>query len=435
MSPKPHLETFNDVIDRTTHSITLTFPLFPLLPKELRIKIWRYSLQRQRFITVLLWPEKIFHIGQPAVQETENVTSTGKSERYRAYIEGYQVLSKLLRVSCEAREAALHFYRVALPCLLQKGLESSQSACSEGTPGTIYINPEYDFLYITPQLVAEETLVDFLYHMKTTYDPRHVGLLNLAVDINGLNMANLSQLQPSDLDFKVKTAFIQTLTQLQEVFFVSGHSAGRTIDMQSGFLVPEPFFNRSLPILGVAPTFERLHRDPRPISGDLRHVYVGFVDQRQVLRVWQQLLDTFGVVPSQIEYRYCLFFSSGVEEQRVYDHLSAERYLQWEDELWTGVLAEKALEKKSKGGENQRNFFSWAFSRLWKGEKETIPVSMIGGRSEKYMNEDLTKAVRPAIGFWLFPVEIVEFEQFRQGSQDLFDMSSHCPELALSSLP
>ena len=54
---------------------------------------------------------------QPATQETETVASTSKSERYRAYVEGYQVLSKLLQVNCEAREAALEFYRVPLPCL------------------------------------------------------------------------------------------------------------------------------------------------------------------------------------------------------------------------------------------------------------------------------------------------------------------------------
>jgi hypothetical protein len=432
MSPKPHLQIFNDAIDQATQSNTSTFPLFPLLPKELRLKIWHHSLQRQRFIKVLLLPEKMFNTTQP--EGTEAVISTSKSERYRAYAEGYQVLSKLLRVNCEAREAALEFYRVRLPCLLKKGLETSHGVPYEAIPGTLYINPEYDFLYITPQVSAEDTLLDFFYHMKTTYDPHHIGLLNLALDFNSLNAGDLSQLELLSLDPKVRKAFVETLTQLQEVFFVSEQKAGRTIDKQSGFVTPEPFFNRSLPILGTAPSFERLHCDPRPISKDLQHVFVGFLDERLVLHLWQQLLKKFGVVPSQITYRYCLFFSPGGKGQRVYDHLSAERWLQWEDDLWTGALAEKALEK-SQGGENQESFFSWAFGGIWKEKKKTIPVSLIGGRSEKYKNEDLTKAVRPAIGFWLFPVKVLDFEEVRQGPHHLFDMSGHWPELALSSLP
>jgi hypothetical protein len=294
---------------------------------------------------------------QPATQETETVASTSKSERYRAYVEGYQVLSKLLRVNCEAREAALEFYRFPLPCLFKKGLESSHGVPHEATPGTLYINPEYDFLYVTPQVSAEETLVDFFYHMKTTYDPHRIGLLNLALDFKGLNAGDLSQLELLSLDSRVRLDFIETLTQLQEVFFVFEQRVGRTIDKQSGFVTPEPFFNRSLPILGTAPTFERPYCDPRPISEDLRHVFVGLFNQRQVLHLWQQLLKKFGVVPSKITYRYCLFFSPGGKGQRVYDHLSAERWLQWEDDLWTGALAQKALEK-SQGGEKQENFFS-----------------------------------------------------------------------------
>jgi hypothetical protein len=434
MSPKPHLQIFNDAIDQATQNNAPTFPLFPLLPKELRLKIWHHSLQRQRLIRVLLSPEKIFNTTEPAIQETETVTSPSKSERYRAYVEGYQVLDKLLRVNCEAREAALEFYRVPLPCFLTKGLETSHGIPYEATPGTVYINPEYDFLYITPQSSAEETLVDFFYHMKTTYDPYHIGLLNLALDFNGLNAGDLSQQEFSSLDLNVRTAFVETLAQLQEVFFVSEQSAGRTMDKQSGFVMPEPFFNRSLPILGAAPTFERLHCDPRPISEDLRHVFVDFLDQRLVLQLWQQLLKKFSVVPTRITYRYCLFFSPAGKGQRVYDHLSAERWLQWEDDLWTGALAEKALEK-SQGGENQGSFFSWAFGGIWKKKKKTIPVSLIGGRSEKYKNEDLTKAARPAIGFWLFPVEVLDFEEAREGPHHLFNMSGHWPELALSSLP
>lgn len=53
------------------------------------------------------------------------------------------------------------------------------------------------------------------------HDPRHVGLLNLAVDGNGLNGNGLYQLLFSDLDSEVRSAFLETLAQLHEVWFVS----------------------------------------------------------------------------------------------------------------------------------------------------------------------------------------------------------------------
>ena len=66
-----------------------------------------------------------------------------------------------------------------------------------------------------------------------------------------------------------------------------------------------------------------------------------------------------------------------------------------------------------------------------------------GAALEKYRNEDLEKAVRPAFGFWLFPLEslgslteegVSESEEFAHKSKQLRDMTGYWPELALSNV-
>jgi hypothetical protein len=97
---QPHLQIFTPP---TTHGDESYFHRFPELPIELRQKIWRHSLQRERLIRIRLVPEP-------------NAKSTIGNERYTATVNGHQVLSKLLRVNREPREAALGFYRVHIPC-------------------------------------------------------------------------------------------------------------------------------------------------------------------------------------------------------------------------------------------------------------------------------------------------------------------------------
>jgi hypothetical protein len=414
MSPKSHLQILN--ADRATHNNESTFTLFPLLPTELRLKIWRHSLQRRRIIKVFLRAERLFHPEQTTTQETESTTPGSKIERYRAYVNGWQTLSKLMRVNCEAREAALEFYRVHLPCWLRYGETASEFPLERN--GILCFNPEYDFLHITWEMWAEDTLLDFLYHLKTTYDPHHVGLLNLAVDDTGLP-GDLLELQPSNLDPGVRTAFVETLTQLREVFFVSQQVVGRQYDKRIFWPTQptEPFFNRSLPLRGLAPTFERLHRDPRPIAQDLGRMFIES-DPRRIIHLWKQLLHNFGVLPSQIEYRFCM----GISQigQGIYDHRSAERWLQKEDDQWTAAHPDPDPDQVV---ENKKNFLSWAFDRLWK-EKKT-----------ENKTGDLAEVVQPAIGFWLFPVEMLDAVDSKQGIHDLVDVSTQWPELALSSLP
>lgn len=420
MSTPPHLQIFTPV--RTAHDDEPNFHPFPRLPGELRRKIWRYSLQRQRIIKLNLIVK-----GQ-LEQAPESTDSASLKVHYRAFVDSYQVLSKLLRVSCESREAALEFYRVKIPCTFSGGGRAgfwdaeanARATTMKERSGTFYFNPEYDFFHIGTESSLQpvkDTLVEFLYHLKTTYDPRHVGLLNWALDLNTLNGNDFYLLQPSHIDAEVKAAFVETLAQLQEVFFVSTPRGGRHIlGWRSGIPTSETILNRSFPIVTMTPTFERLQRDPRPIDQDLKQVFVGTWDQRDAIVLWQKLLTKWGVSAPRIEYRFCLAFEPSTE---IYAHTCARNYLQKEDDAWNGV--EIPEEEKTD------------FSRR-------MPV---GADHEKYKNEDLKKAVRPAFGFWLFPVDALGLLQEEGVSKEegyisrpkaLLDMSEHWPELGLSSL-
>lgn len=413
---QPHLEIFTP--DPATHDEERAFSLFLQLPRELRLKIWQHSLRRQRIIKVLLQDVS----WQTVIQATEH---SGTNDHYCAVIGGYEVLSKPLRVNIEAREAALGFYRVHVPCRFTGEAEGEVKT----SPGILHFNPEYTVLQIHPQLPVKDTLVDFLYRLKTVYDPRRVGLLNPAVDLNGLNGNDLYLLKSEDLDPEVREAFEATLKQLHEVWFVSTHSNGRTIvGRYSGVPTNEVIFNRSFPIRTSTPAFERLRRDPRAIAEDLSKLYVGGTDPRRMLHLWAQLLKRCNVSETKTIYKFCLSFTPPGRPYQIYNRESATRWLQQEDDTWRGADQDRVA--------IDENSFAYGFQR------EGIRFE-VGAKSEKYKNEDLEKAVKPAFGFWLFPMEVLgqypeegvpEAEGFRCRGTQLLDSTEHWPELALSSL-
>ena len=130
---QPHLQIFN--FDREIHNTKSAFTLFPLLPPEIRLKIWRHPLEHHRIITVH-WEIQL----EPLAEPTEN--------HARPIINGYQSFNKLLHVNRESRIAALSFYRVHIPCKIQGGPTGE----GEITPGIFYFNPEYGFLLLNSGL-------------------------------------------------------------------------------------------------------------------------------------------------------------------------------------------------------------------------------------------------------------------------------------------
>ena len=389
---------------------------FQSLPTELRLKIWRHSLQRERIIKVS------FENKLP----TEDTTKfDGKTVRHSAIVEGCKVLSKLLRVSRESRYEALSFYRVHIPCKLKQGPTRKEEETAR--PGTFYFNTDYDFLQIQPGFWAEQSLLDFLYHLKNTYDPHHIGLLNLAIEkSSALQATDLCFISPSDVDVGLRESFRQTLTQLQEIFLVEAVAAGRQIlGAMSGVALNEFILNRSMPIATSTPIFDRLHRDPRPIAEDLEHAYIGEGPLR-MLYIWQQLLKTWNVSPIGTKYQFLLTFIPPGGEFKIDDEWSAKQWVLKEDYEWTG---------KWRIDDNVDGV--WATRKLSDGHICQHPIGALYG---KYKYEDLEKAVKPAFGFWMFPVDVFgkvpasDDESENIFTKQIVNMSEHWPGLGLKSL-
>ncbi|MCJ1278688.1 hypothetical protein MMC21_006505 [Puttea exsequens] len=172
--------------------------------------------------------------------------------------------------------------------------------------------------------------------------------------------------------------------------------------------------------MALPPTFERLHRDPRPMAPDLKRVLTGTLDSRHMVQDWQHLPKKWWVPSSRIEYRFLLAFDPTIGGDQISDCRSANRWLQKEDDKWNGRAPDDGFLKNKN--------IKW----------------LVGALHENFRNEDLEKAVRPAFGFWLFPVDalgplheegVSKEEGFRSRAKAILDMIEHWPGLALSILP
>lgn len=419
MPQQPHLQTLNDV--QLPLSGETEFSPFPKLPPEIRLLIWQHSMRRRRIIQLRLESRQ-----RRRPQLSGNEDHFGPhGERFCAFVNGYQVLSKLLRVNSESRQAALSFYRVHIPCVLQREVNVTED---NFTRDIFYFNPEYDTLHILPVYWSEHTIIDFSYHLKQTFDPHRVGLLRLALDINDLNLNDLRMLEPSELSPCSRNSFLEMLNQLREVYFVDSVTTGRQVyGYSSGIMTPDTIFNRSFPVMATTPAFDILSQDPRLIRDDLAHLYMG-PDPRRMACIWQEVLHNWGASPSQIQYRLLLGFKPP-GTNNIFDRKSAMEWLKREDDEWTGQWR---LDERLENG-------NWAL-RYWEFT-DRFSKCQVGALHEKYRNENLEKAVKPAIGFWLFPLEVLgpvpesgvpEAEWTRW--PDLCDATGHWPELALQSL-
>ena len=180
-------------------------------------------------------------------------------------------------------------------------------------------------------------------------------------------------------------------------------------------------FNRSFPILTRIPTFERLPRDPRPISHDLEMTH-GLSGSRDLLQQWLQLLKRWHVPPHKIEYRFLLAFNpkiAGGWGARIIDQMNATPWLQKTEDRWNGR------------GPGDNWFEGGGVSTRFEGQ------------DENYI-EDIEKAVRPVFGFWLFPLEalaciekngLLVDEEPRPRGEEFRNMTENWPKLTVSMLP
>ncbi|KAF2655745.1 hypothetical protein K491DRAFT_598333 [Lophiostoma macrostomum CBS 122681] len=393
MSVEAHLQIINSSLQERIRYAD--FPQFPQLPKELRCQIWRHALQRYRIIDILLTLAHQASGFQRFLPDAELIPIPSASERsYRVISDGFQVLSKFLRVNREARDETLRFYRVHIPCHLTR----EDIHKRDGVPGTLYFNPEYDTLRLNSEFNFKHTVIEFMHHLKTTYDPKHIGLLKIVISKNLGAHVDFHDLRPEDVEQEVRDAVVETLQQLEEVFFLSTTRVGRanfgpvlTHDDHDG-----SHYDRSLPILPRTPNYERLPHDPRPIAKNLESTQIN----RPESRLWFDLLGRWRIGSTRTSYRIMLAYDPYV---RCFDQESAARLLKKEEAQW-------------RDGDH----------------------IAIGRKCTKCDNEESAKAMKAAFGFWSLPLQALspETRSFMHpyvGAR-YYDISGHWPELWLGRL-
>ncbi|XXH05570.1 hypothetical protein Hte_012002 [Hypoxylon texense] len=308
-----------------------SFTLFLDLPIELRRIIWRLAVERQRIIFVRL--ENPWSFDSVLAKQGETRPKTHE-KTYDVIVEGFQTINKLFRVSRESREAAMAFYRAHIPCWFFPTTGKFKN-------GILYFNPEHDFLHLANESCIPNSYVDFLYDLKTTYDPCTIGLLNLAIKCRGLvHPDGLCHITTDNVSPEVRSSFIETLAQLCEVFLVQIQKSGRYASCRYEYSPPylrgsriDP--NLSIPVKATTPNFDRLPVDPRLIGGDLCQVPItNEGGPEHMIRAWAALIRRTlgGDAVSLTNIRVLLSFSPApffIDDQQ-----AAEKWLEKDQEAW-----------------------------------------------------------------------------------------------------
>ena len=372
------------------------FHRFSSLPMELRVKIWHQALCQQRLIPLRL--RNRIHMDGLLARYGGERTPDRESEGYAVVADSYRIVSKLYRVSRDARFAAMSFYNVPVPCWVCKTLEIDGPMI----PFTVRFNLEYDILWISTDTGQ---IPEFFHDLKTVHDPQKVGLLNLAVDKEDLrDWGGFIHIEVDQLSDPLRASFTETLSQLREVFFLHLQFGGRhVLGDRSGAMDSDYEVNLSLPIKTGSPSFARLERDPRPIGTGLKRLFLHH-DPRTLLHTWgKYFFDQFGgsIVP-QADYSIVVGFHPSVFQ--ILDSQRARQWLAHEQSAWLSDI-----EDHQKLFNGQRNYYN------------TI--------------------VDSAFGFWLFspeafgPLPCHPQDEFIAEGAKFWDVSDFWPELCVPDLP
>lgn len=393
-----------------------TFPLFSSLPKELRLQIWEEATPRQRLVHVTICYRrsrngeydnpvrylKKNHLGNP-------ISGSG----YYIYAQDGRLDHPLLSVNREARQVVLDFYRIHVPAFCAGNHRPHEGPCY-GEKMTLRINPEHDVLQILAEEPVKRTLIDFLWDLKA-YDPKGVGLLKMATNIIEFCASDLQYLKRSDLLLiRQRQALVETLSQLQEVWFInagSGRNLYQPSDDGSETIVP----------YGIKMSgYESVGPEAREgAEAELQRVYMGSVDPRELVWRWKRLLHAWGIQhpPGQVKYRLML-----AQQQHPGKDEPSVRGL-------GRIMKHLTLRDRNRIHTDERLFRPGA-------------CEAGGGLSPDQANpEGLAATKTAAIGFWSFPIEAVGEIGEGKRLSDLdyephrfLDMRNYWPELLLAKM-
>jgi hypothetical protein len=380
MSMPHHLRIINPCICSDANA---SFALFSILTTELRLSIWELAMQQQRLVELVL--------ELPSTSENHGKRPT--SSNYIAITRNRRLHSKFLRVSRESRKVALRVYRVRIRCYMQTNTMLARS--------TLYISPENDILYVKgAKHPLEYTFVAFLHDLRAC-DPRNVGVLHLALGSDV--MGQLVHLQPPKSG-PSPNSFVHVLSNFHSIIWMVA-TVRQIMGFWSNHHTAGVRFNHSMPIMSTNASFDLVPCDPRPIDAELRYVATVQYDPRKWSAVWRDFFSKWGVQRNHsVKERVLFAYHPGWWKPEIHDVATANRYLTREESIWMSNQQEK-------------------FSTVLRYE----------GRCPVETPDELARAVRPAIGFWLFPIEALK------GSEPcyiycwpVFDLRGCQPELGLA---
>ncbi|KAJ3580063.1 hypothetical protein NPX13_g508 [Xylaria arbuscula] len=322
------------------------------------------------------------------------------------------VLSKLLRVNRDAREAALAFYRVHLPCrMVTKEGKSKLSTVG----GVIYINPEFDYIYLKP--IEPREIVPFIHYIKSVKDPLGFGILNLVVR----GLYDLESANPQDYDLSTRKSVTDMLKNLDRLYILDKLATRMVPSLAMMRQPPKYQVNRSCPIAAKGTKFQCIPRDPRAIGLDLKiihqHKWPIFTSDgwRKLIHKWSPVELSVSATAAQEntpDIRHLIASQAGPGGRSpVYNRETAVAALSGEMDHWT------------------KNGFADIYSR-----KDNWGEYITAEASDKEVEEALS--VKSAFGFWVFPPEAMMLAKNHQQHNwfHVLDYTGFWPELWLWDL-
>ncbi|KAI0147580.1 hypothetical protein GGR57DRAFT_505478 [Xylariaceae sp. FL1272] len=292
------------------------FPQFLRFPPELRRLVWLSALQTRRLIRVTI---------EPLAGAPERYGFGVEYTRYATIqlaADGFQLMPALSRVNAEARQAALEFYRVRMPCYIARGVDDRRQL-EMVQFYDLLLNPEYDILWFSDYR-RQLTLATML-HKIAARDPRGVGLCNMAVTAS---VAASFSAWRDDQDVTHLFGSFGTRNSIREVYVVREiqpqlvRQAKKHYNDPSCHNMPSessPSFHHqnalSQVYTPIAPrkldSFELLPHDPRPIQDDLARLFISpdyplmsLDGPAQFLPdLWETIFSDWGLDVSRVQAR------------------------------------------------------------------------------------------------------------------------------------
>ncbi|KAF5562734.1 hypothetical protein FNAPI_3053 [Fusarium napiforme] len=385
-----HLQIFNPPLEPCGD-----FHLFARFPADVRWLVWQQSLSHERWISIKF---NRLDYTCPAQEERK----LANSEEYNIVLGHRWRISKLFRTTSESRMAALAFYRVKLPCWYK-------SKDKNLFRGTLYVCPELDHL----RLDSLEYFQRFA-HDLWACDPRHVGLINLALRVGYSKDDVMAPIvRNSDIP-----SLQQGLSRIERLTMMNRRGSKKLWGGLSPGVGDTSRMNYLVPIRGGSQNFNRLPYDPRLYGKDLKRMYLGYRLPRYSFNRWFKLLSTLGV---KHEHKVIYQFGScrggisgcvGKNFPTISDRESAVDWVRRDNE----ELGER-FER---------------FNRL----------PELRGQMDFEVTSILEESPQPVVGFWLFSMDSVLTPddpniydtEYPWGNTETVDMSQHMPELCLANI-